>query len=112
MPRHRGAIEESDLVFAPELIVPEITNAIWKYYQFEDLDLDTCQHVLDLSLGLVDTFVPSTELYREAFLLARTGKIPAYDMSYPALARREDATLLTVDQKLRKEAARLGVCVI
>ena len=47
------------------------------------------------SLRLVDVLVPSKELYGEAFLLARTTHRSACDMFYVALARREDAILLT-----------------
>jgi predicted nucleic acid-binding protein len=63
-------------------------------------------------LAEVDTLVSGKDLYREAFLLARTSRLPAYDMFYLALARRDDATLLTVDRVLRQEAARQGVRVI
>jgi predicted nucleic acid-binding protein len=112
MADHLEAIAEADAVLAPELIVPEVTNAIWKYHQFEKLETETCQRVLELALNLVDTLVSGKDLYREAFLLARTSRLPAYDMFYLALARRDDATLLTVDRVLRQEAARQGVRVI
>ena len=52
------------------------------------------------------------ELFRDAFLLARNAKRPAYDMFYLALARRQDAVLLTSDTALKKEAVRLGIQVI
>ena len=66
---------------------------------------------LEAALNLVDVLVPSRELYGEAFLLARTTRRPAYDMFYVALARREDATLLTTGVQLRKEAERQGIRV-
>lgn len=59
----------------------------------------------------MDSLVPSREIYGEAFLLARTTRRPAYDMFYLALARREDAALLTADAGLRKEAERQGIRV-
>ncbi|MGD0618897.1 MAG: type II toxin-antitoxin system VapC family toxin [Bryobacteraceae bacterium] len=59
----------------------------------------------------MDAFVPSIAIHSEAFLLARTARRPAYDMFYLALARREDAVLLTTDATLRKEAERQGVRV-
>jgi predicted nucleic acid-binding protein len=101
----------ADLVFAPELFVPEVVNTIWKYHHFEDLGLDSCDRYLEAALGLVDAFVPSMEIHGEAFLLARTTRRPAYDMFYLALARREDAVLLTTDSALRKVAERQGVRV-
>jgi predicted nucleic acid-binding protein len=104
-------IEQADEVLAPDLIVPEVVNTIWKYHQFESLGLNTCDQAIERVLGLVDMLVPSVELYRSAFLLARTTRRPAYDMFYLALARREDAGLLTTDIGLRKEAERQGIQV-
>ena len=107
-----GAIlKEADVVLAPDLFVPEVVNTIWKYHQFEHLSLDTCDRALEAALGLVDALVSSKEIYAEAFLLARTTHRPAYDMFYLALARREDATLLTADSQLRKESERQGIRV-
>jgi predicted nucleic acid-binding protein len=109
--RLAGILAEADVVLAPELFVPEVVNTIWKYHRFENLGLDVCDRALEAALGLVDTLVPSMEIHGEAFLLARTSRQPAYDMFYLALARREDAVLLTVDAAIRKEAERQGVRV-
>jgi len=114
--RDRGArfgatLEEADVVLAPDLFVAEVVNTIWKYHQFEHLSLDACDGALEAALGLVDALVSSKEIYGEAFLLARTSRRPAYDMFYLALARREDATLLTADSRLRKESERQGIRV-
>jgi predicted nucleic acid-binding protein len=106
------AIQEADVVMAPELLVPEVVNAIWKYHQFDHLDLNTCHQALELAIGLADDLVSCKDLWREAFLLARENRRPAYDMFYIALARREDAAILTMDKALRKEAERCGVRVI
>jgi predicted nucleic acid-binding protein len=99
------------VVLAPELFVPEVVNTIWKYHQFEHLSLSVCDGALEAALGLVDALVSSKEIYGEAFLLARTTRRPAYDMFYVALARREDATFLTTDSALKKEAKRQGIHV-
>ena len=108
----RRAIQEADAVMAPELLVPEVVNAIWKYHQFDHLDLETCSQALELAIGLADDLVSCKDLWRESFLLARESRRPAYDMFYIALARREDAAILSMDQALRKEAERHGVQVI
>jgi predicted nucleic acid-binding protein len=105
-------LEQAEQVLAPDLFVPEVTNTIWKYHRYEHLTLDTCEQALEFAIGLVDVFVPSHSLYREAFLLARAARQPAYDMFYMALAQREDAGFLTLDVKLKKEAERRGVRVL
>ncbi len=105
-------LEAADEVLTPDLFVPEVVNTVWKYHQFEDLSQSACERVLNHALNLVDAFVPCSDLYREAFLLARTARRSAYDMFYLALARREDAALLTTDKSLGKEAERQGVIVL
>lgn len=111
-PRFGGILEQADEVLAPDLLIPEITNTIWKYHQYEHLNLDICERALEFAIGLTDVLVPSNELYREAFLLARAARRPVYDMFYLALARREDAAFLTLDTVLRKEAERQAVRVL
>ena len=105
-------LEDADEVLAPELIVAEVVNTIWKYHQFENLSLSICDRSIELALGLVDVLVPCKELYRETFLLARAARRSAYAMFYLALARREDAVLLSTDGALKKEAERQGLRVL
>jgi len=112
--RLKVLLDESDQVFAPDLLVPEFVNTLWKYHQFEQLSVELCDQALTRMLDLVDTLVPSRELYREAFALSRAQKtraavVSACDMFYLALALRENATLLTLDTTLKKEARRAGV---
>lgn len=107
-----GMLAESEEVIAPELLVPEIVNAIWKYHQFGEFELSRCEKALELAVGLVDRLVSHREVYREAFALSRAQKSrAAYDMFYLALALREDAVLLTLDGTLKKEAKRAGIRV-
>ena len=105
-------LSQSEEVIAPELLVPEVVNAVWKYHQFSEFDLGKCEKILELALGLVDRLISHREIYREAFALSRVQKTrAAYDMFYLALARREDAVLLTLDGTLKKEAKRAGIRV-
>ena len=108
-PQLGAMLEESEEVLAPDLLLAEIVNSIWKYHEFQQLELTTCVSALDSAVRLVDTLVSCQELYREAFLLSRTTRRPAYEMFYLALAMREDAALMTLDNALRKEATRQGI---
>jgi predicted nucleic acid-binding protein len=110
--RLKALLEGSDEVLAPDLLIPEFVNALWKYHEFNQLSLSVCNQALELLPVLVETFVPSAEIYREAFALTRAQKSrAAYDMFYLALALREDAVLLTLDGTLKKEARRAGIRV-
>jgi predicted nucleic acid-binding protein len=110
--RLKAMLDKSDQVLAPDLLVPEFINTLWKYHQFMQLSVSLCEEALSALLGIVDTFVPSREIFREAFALSRAQKTrAAYDMFYLALALRENAVLLTLDATLKKEARRAGVRV-
>ena len=73
--------------------------------------LGICEEALDIVLDLVSAWVPCAALYREALHMSLLARMPAYDMFYLALARREDATLLTLDKALAKGAVRQGIRV-
>ena len=114
--RLKALLGESEEVLAPDLIVPEFVNGVWKLYQFTETSLGLCDQALGTLLEMVDTFVPSREIYRDAFALSRAQKtrsavVNTYDMFYLALALRENAVLLTLDGTLKKEARRAGVRV-
>ena len=101
----REHLAEAAWVIAPDLFVSEVTNAFWKYHQFAGLPKDECEEGLGGALALPDDLIAAKDLARESLALACLTGRPAYDMFYLALARREDALLLTLDESL-KEAAR------
>jgi predicted nucleic acid-binding protein len=110
--RLKTLLDESDAVLAPDLILPEFVNALWQLHRLSRLSLSLCQEAMELLLDMVETFVPSREIYRESFALCHEQKTrAAYDMFYLALALREDAVLLTLDATLKKEAKRAGIRV-
>jgi len=110
--RLKAMLDKSEQVLAPDLLIPEFVNALWKYHQFNQLSLSVCDQAMELLPVLVETFVPSRELYHEAFALTRAQQSrAAYDMFYLALARRENAVLLTLDATLKKEGKRAGIRV-
>ena len=105
-----GAILESaEEIIAPDLLFVELANAIGKMHRFKNLSLNLCDYALQSAEGLLHRAVPCRELYRDAFELARVSQRSAYDMLYLALARREAATLVTLDAALKKDAERQGI---
>ncbi len=73
-------------------IRPEEADGIWKDMLYTPLDLLRIQEDINA-----------------AFDLSRSTALTVYDALYLAAARRIGATLLTVDQDLHREAARLGL---
>jgi len=105
-------LELAGLVMAPDLFVAEVCNAIWKYRKADLLSADCCERALDRALDFPDIFESSSGLYREAFALSVRHLHPVYDTLYLVLARRNDATLLTMDRRLAELAQQLEIKVI
>ena len=86
------AVLDAELVLAPELMLTEVSNALWR---------------LQRAAALVDHIQPDRHRQVEALALACHLYHPVVDCLYLALARREAAVLLTADQKLMALAAQV-----
>lgn len=106
-----GVLRSADLTVAPDLYVSEITNAIWKYVRAGGNPDEYAGILLD-AVQIVDDLIPSTELFREAFDLSTQHLHPVYDSMYLVAAIRNQASLLTLDKRLRTVATELGVSVL
>jgi predicted nucleic acid-binding protein len=100
------AAAEPDLL-APELILAETLNVLWKKQRLGQIDDETRVEAVGL-IGLpLLVLAPTPSLARRASALARELDHPAYDCLYLALAEREAVPLVTDDRRLRALAARL-----
>ena len=104
------ALESADLVLAPELMLTEVANALWRLQRAGQLEAGGLQQRLDRAAALVDHIEPDRSLQAESLALATHLDHPVYDCLYLVLARREVAALLSVDQRLLKLAARVLPC--
>ncbi len=100
-------IREAALVMAPELMLTEVANTLWKLQRAENLaDIDPQQLLAEAS-DLVDRVEPDRHLQAEALALACHHDHPVYDCLYLALARREAASLISMDRRLQQLAERV-----
>jgi predicted nucleic acid-binding protein len=102
-----------DPLLAPTLLVVEVANALWKKCL---RGLITRQHATSGSERLPSAFarlIHDDALSALALDLALDLdlKHPIYDCFYLALAKREDATLVTADARMREAAERARVKV-
>ena len=88
------------MVIAPTLLITEATNVFWKYQKFSDFPYDKYKKSIDRIVFLPDEYVNEMQLYRESFKLGCMLDHSVCDMIYLVLARRNNATLLTMDQRL------------
>jgi predicted nucleic acid-binding protein len=93
-------IKTADRILAPDMFIPELTNALWKYVRVKILTQDEGQTDISMGINYIDDFIDSKSLWFEAFLEAVRNNHPVYDMLYMVAARRNGATLLTNDGRL------------
>ncbi len=103
--------DHEDDVLAPELLLVEVANALWRKAKAGEISGREAHTALDLvSASGVDLY-PNRPLVSRALALARLLAHPVYDCVYLALAEREGATFVTADQRLlrRLSTRRLDV---
>jgi predicted nucleic acid-binding protein len=101
------ALAAADLVLAPELMLTEVANALWRLQRAGQLEGAGLQQRFERAVALVDHIEPDRTLQAEALALATHLDHPVYDCLYLVLARREVAALISADQRLLKLAARV-----
>jgi predicted nucleic acid-binding protein len=101
------AVLQADLVLAPELMLTEVANALWRLQRAGQLEADGVRLRLSRATELVDHIEPDRHLHVEALALACHLDHPVYDCLYLALARREAAGLITADRRLLQLAERV-----
>lgn len=105
-------LEQAAIVTAPDLYVAEIGNALWKYRKADLLSMERCELALEQAASIPDRIESSSALYLEAFALACRHLHPVYDALYLVLARRNNATILTMDRRLAALAGQLEIGVV
>jgi predicted nucleic acid-binding protein len=95
------------LVLAPELMLTELANTLWKLQRADRLNGLNPQELLAEARELVDRLEPDRHLQAEALALACHLNHPVYACLYLALARREAASLISSDRRLNALAERV-----
>lgn len=103
----REPLAAAALVIAPELMLTEVSNGLWKLQRAEALGGIDPQDLLLEARALINAVEPDRVLQAEALALACHLNHPVHDCLYLALARREAAQLLTADRQLQLLAERV-----
>jgi predicted nucleic acid-binding protein len=96
----------TDRLLAPDLLLPEAANALWKKLGRREITAREAAQALDLLMAGGLDLRPSGPLLRRALALARRLRHPVYDCLYLALAQVEGATLITADQRMLASVKR------
>jgi predicted nucleic acid-binding protein len=96
----RVMLADARSILAPDLIIPEATNALRRMVRLKELGRDIAhQAIVDIP-RLFAEIVGSRKLAKVALDFALKLNHPSYDCFYIALADERRATLVTADQKL------------
>ncbi len=93
---------------APDLLVAECANILWKKYRRGQVGLDGVATALAALETVTTGLWPMRRLVGPAFELARRLDHPAYDCFYLALAAERDAPFVTADLSLVRKLRAAG----
>jgi predicted nucleic acid-binding protein len=101
----RRWLDSSHEYVAPDLLFPEVGNAVWKKVRREELTADEARRlVADLRRVAVDSVAART-LLPDAVSLAINADVTVYDAMYLTLAVRLGTEVVTGDDRLTRKVA-------
>lgn len=98
------ASEGLRILLAPDLLIAEFTNVLWKKVGLEECRLDEAQAILEFFETDRPRLIDSSVLVPRALELALRLEHPVYDCLYVAAAVEYDARLVTADARLARSA--------
>lgn len=106
--------EAGDDLHAPDLLLIECANALWKRVGRGELDRDSAMtEMAELStLEDLDRHPLDGQLVPPALSLAMAHSLTAYDAAYAALAVQLGGTVISGDDRFVGRAARAGLPVV
>jgi predicted nucleic acid-binding protein len=97
----RALLDTDSVLIAPELLLAEASNVLWKKVRRGEIDGDWA-HVIrtQLCTGSLIEFRPLVTICETALEIALQFNQTVYDSMYIALAIAENAVMITVDSRL------------
>ncbi|MGH6900376.1 MAG: type II toxin-antitoxin system VapC family toxin [Geminicoccaceae bacterium] len=104
-PEARRLLDGSHPLVAPELILAEVVNVVWKRLMAGAIDRSQAADVPRQLPQLFAELCPLATLAQRALMIAEELRHPAYDCFYLALAEAKDARLVTADRRFARRLA-------
>ena len=104
-PEARRLLDRGERLIAPELIVAEVVNVVWKRLIAGTIDRSQAGEVPGELPRLFAELCPIAALAGRALAIAEELRHPAYDCFYLALAEAKDARLVTADRRFAQRLA-------
>jgi len=96
----RAIIAPGESLIAPDLVISESVNAIWRLTRAGQIDETLATAIVASLPNEFEQLIPTTFLASAAFAIARELDHPASDCHYLALLDQTTATLATADLRL------------
>ncbi|HEX3600321.1 MAG TPA: type II toxin-antitoxin system VapC family toxin [Lacipirellulaceae bacterium] len=99
-PEVERAVKAADSILAPDLLLAETGNILWKYVHRSELFAADANKVLGDILQMPIQLTASSELIEPALNIAIETNRTVYDSIYLALAIQSASILITADERL------------
>lgn len=99
-------------VVVPRIYYNEVTNALWQYVRADILTPEGAASKLEEAFSFVGKVGDDEEIAIEVLTESIKRNHPVYDMFYLVLARRNNATLCTLDKKLQTLCIKEGIGLV
>ena len=96
-------LRRSAKLIAPDLLIPECANVLWKKVQRNELSKAEALLAARLLQGAEIELAPMRSLFEAATRISIDLNHPAYDCVYLALAAETDCRFVTADQRLLRK---------
>lgn len=98
-------LEAGHDLYAPDLLLSEIGNVLWKKVRRDDLAADTALRLVTEFMNIRLRWIDSRRLAAQALTIATKHDRTFYDSLYLALAHAIDGTLVTTDARFANALA-------
>ena len=100
-------VEQGDvMLFAPDLIYPEVGNILWKKQRMKELTRSEVEEITDAIMSLPLKIETSKLLLPLAIDIGTAYGITIYDAIYVSMARIYETKMMTADKKLADAMAK------
>lgn len=93
---------------APDLLIPEVANAVWKRLLRNEIEMPQAQEIMQTVSHPFASLLPSAVLGERALEFACDLQHPAYDCFYLACAEAVEGVVVTADARLLSAVAAGG----
>jgi predicted nucleic acid-binding protein len=96
-------LRQKAVLIAPDLLVPECANILWKKVQRHELLVEEALLAARLLQGAEIELLPMRSLFEIATRISIEIDHPAYDCVYLALADENDCQFVTADERILRK---------